>query len=371
MKILFIIRSDVGLGNHIQSQAMAISRMGHELYVLCARIGKIERTKEQCPEITWIDAMTSNIFGFAKKIRALVLKIKPDIIYVHSSWTNPSVLLSGSLLAGVPYIYHTDDYLEPKSYKIYKLLEKRFCQKAVFVVSNEINRARFMCSEYALNKMPIIVPAALSKSMAPSEDGFRNFKKQEKETVDLVCTGGMGADRLIHKMILSLGNLPSYFRLFLHGRCVNAEYEKKCKLAVEEAAVQDRVIFHSPIPNEDLLQELMKYDVGLLLYNDNTLGNFYCQPQKLSEYLACGMPIVAPYYPGMELLVHKFGIGAVCDPRSPKSIAQAIISVAVRDENERQEQFLHMRKIFFENIAYENEIEPLKKAFAKIDDGSP
>ena len=115
---------------------------------------------------------------------------------------------------------------------------------------------------------------------------------------------------------------------------------------------------------------LFRSDVGLLLYNDNTLGNFYCQPQKLSEYLACGMPIVAPHYPGMELMVYKFGIGAVCDPKSPESIAQTVVSVAARSEVERQEQFLHMRKMFFDNIAYENEVAPLQKAFARMDDSN-
>lgn len=369
MKIFFIVRNNVGMGNHIQSQAMALSKIGHEVYVLCGKIGKIDRVREECPDIRWIESDSLDIGGFSRHVRQNLIKIRPDLLYVHSSWTIIPVLLA-RVSKKIPYVYHTDDYLEPglyKRYKIYKAIEKLFCQTARFVVSNEANRARFMCSEYGLNKMPVVMPVALSEAMAPSEDSFRESINQDRKEVRLVYAGSFGRSRMIHTMIAALGLLNSRYTLTLYGNgWESKEYKSLCESAVNEAGVTDRVFFHDPLPNEELLPELMKYDVGLLLYNDNTLGNFYCQPQKLSEYVACGMPVVAPNYPGMDLLVHKYGIGYVCDPKSPESIAQAISAVTTRCKDEREDQFQHSRTIFFKNLSFENGVEPWIKALSSI-----
>ncbi len=367
MNILLAVRSDLGMGSHIQPRALALAEAGHKIHILAGQIGKIDQVRQLHPEISWIDAGGLGVWHFARQLGRQVTHLKPDLLYVHSSWTIPSFYLSGSFLSGIKWVYHTDDYLEPKSYYFYKKLEKHFCHKALLVISNEINRARFMATEYHLKHKPLILPVTLSKKMAPPEDGFWAARRNGKPTLDLVYAGGIGPDRLIKEMIQSLTFLPENFRLTIFSRFQPEDaYWQLCQETIKSASLENRVICCNPIPNEELLQELLKYDVGLLLYDDNTLGNFYCQPQKLSEYIASGLPVVGPHYPGVELLIRKHGLGAVCDPKSPEAVAQAILAVAAHDKVARENQFLHLRNTFFQELAYENHSQALIQALAEL-----
>lgn len=370
MKILLVARGTIGMGSFFQPLALTLATVADRLYVLGGKINRIDKVKEMSPGITWIEADTRNMFAFTWKLRSIYKQIKPDLIYFYNPGTIPCAYLSGIFFSRTKFVYHNDEYLEPKSFPIYKKFEKNFCQNACLVVCNEPNRARFMAAEYHLREAPLAVPGALSKFMAPQADAPAGWGKEKKDFVDLVYAGGIEESRLILYILRSLNFLPKNFRLTIFGQgATNNDYWQRCEQVIESSNLRERVIINNPIPNEELLQKLLKYDVGVLLYNDDTLGNYYCQPQKLYEYVACGMPVVGPNYAGMELTILKYGLGAVCHPKSPESIARAILQVAAPNSDERMNQFRRMRRVFFESLAYENNVSSLKEAFERIKEG--
>jgi len=120
---------------------------------------------------------------------------------------------------------------------------------------------------------------------------------------------------------------------------------------IASKSLTDRVRIIEPVPHYKLPQITRNHSIGILLYANNHIGNYFCAPNKISEYASCGLPMVAPNYPGMIEKVYMNGIGVLCDPYSPRSIASAILEVerGLRDAYSPE----NIQQVFFDKLHYE------------------
>jgi glycosyltransferase involved in cell wall biosynthesis len=88
--------------------------------------------------------------------------------------------------------------------------------------------------------------------------------------------------------------------------------------------VADRVHFTDGVPLRDLLSFTAGADVGAIPYRNVGLNNYYTSPNKLFEYCAAGVPVVASRFPELVKVVEGFGAGRTFDPESPDDIAAAV-----------------------------------------------
>jgi glycosyltransferase involved in cell wall biosynthesis len=98
--------------------------------------------------------------------------------------------------------------------------------------------------------------------------------------------------------------------------------------------VSDRVTFIDPVPMDDLLEVTAGADLGVIPYRNVGLNNFYTSPNKLFEYAAAGVPVVASAFPELVKVVEGQQIGRTFDPDDPASIADAV-NAALEDPAER------------------------------------
>jgi glycosyltransferase involved in cell wall biosynthesis len=88
--------------------------------------------------------------------------------------------------------------------------------------------------------------------------------------------------------------------------------------------VEDRVHFTAGVPLAELLSYTAGADVGAIPYRNVGLNNYYTSPNKLFEYCAAGVPVVASRFPELVKVVEGLGIGATFDPDRPEDIAAAV-----------------------------------------------
>ncbi len=95
------------------------------------------------------------------------------------------------------------------------------------------------------------------------------------------------------------------------------------KLA-QQRGIAGRVYFHNAVPQSNLLEFTAAADVGVIPYQATCLNNHYCTPNKLYEFIAAGLPILATDLPEIRKVVKEREIGLVGDTSSSKKIGSLI-----------------------------------------------
>ena len=89
---------------------------------------------------------------------------------------------------------------------------------------------------------------------------------------------------------------------------------------------EGRVYFHPAVPQHELIELTASADVGVIPYQATCLNNFYCTPNKLFEFIAAGLPILATDLPELRKFVELQDIGMVGDTSTPQELARLIDS---------------------------------------------
>ena len=133
--------------------------------------------------------------------------------------------------------------------------------------------------------------------------------------------GGIGAIRGAREMIAAMNLLPKSLgaRLVLAGVFFPPELEAELRRMPEWERVEF-VGWKSQSEVKDLLTESR---AGLVLFHPAP-NHTEAQPNKLFEYMAAGIPVIASDFPLWRQIVEEAGCGMLVDPLEPRAIAASI-----------------------------------------------
>jgi glycosyltransferase involved in cell wall biosynthesis len=117
----------------------------------------------------------------------------------------------------------------------------------------------------------------------------------------------------------------------------------------------------SYIPFREVLDYYKNALCGLLLYQP-TPNNMNSSPNKMFEYMAAGLPVVASDFPMWRAIIESEQCGICVDPTKPEEIAQAINFYFDHPEIARQHG-VHGRRAVLEKYNWEKEAEKLIEAY--------
>jgi glycosyltransferase involved in cell wall biosynthesis len=356
---------------HYAMSALVLAREGHLITFMAwgnAAPGKLLDTHgvgieyQVYPKRGWLSALR-----FLAGVLRTVLSTRPDLVYVQGAQQTPFVLWLLCMVRRCQLIYHTQDYVGPGQHWFYEFCERVFARHADWVISNEPNRARFLASSYRLKQMPEVIRTALPLwwPVPERDESYRQEVLQmtglaSVERLCLIAAGGAYRDdRMSPQLVEALVDLPAnHVVVFTEGQPGSIS-RRLCEEHCRRLNLEGRVVFWKADEYVEMLRLLSVCDLGILLYPNSGIGHFYQCPGRLTEYLRCGLPIVTSQFPGLELLVMKYGIGELADPYSAASIATAIRKVSDISEVNVALRRQKMRDVAQTDLAYETQARPV------------
>jgi glycosyltransferase involved in cell wall biosynthesis len=199
-------------------------------------------------------------------------------------------------------------------------------------------------------------------------------RMEVKQGWDLRDRLGIPADR---RILLYQGSIQEYRgieesieAITLLERCVlvvigYGYHRPTLEETVRRRGLDDRVYFFGPIPNDELLYYTASADVGLCVIRGRSLSYRWSMPNKLFEYMMAGIPIVASDFEEMGRVVREEGVGTVCDPDDPASIAAAVRAIV--DDPEAEARFRAATRVAIGRYNWDEEEKKLLALYRRLE----
>lgn len=178
----------------------------------------------------------------------------------------------------------------------------------------------------------------------------------------LLFQGGLSAGRNI-EMLVEAMKFPQVdnVHLVLLG---SGQLALRLQRLITRNGLQARVHLHPAVAQSELLDITRSADAGVIPYQPICLNNYYCTPNKLFEFIAAGLPILASDLPELRRLVQGNGIGMVADLSSPQLIAEAV--EALFAERERMLAWRERLLVVRPRLSWQAEGEKLKRIYRTL-----
>jgi len=199
---------------------------------------------------------------------------------------------------------------------------RQTAQKAAFVIVPEYHRAHMLRVWLGLHRTPCIIP---NKPYYPAAD----ILPQTQKYVDavralgkkiLLYQGWIGRDRDLTHIAEALASMEEHevYALVLMGHVTAPDILPALQTVFP-------AVYHIPYlaPPQHLYVTALAH-IGIAVYDDSSLNNLFCAPNKIYEYADRGVPILARDIPGLTDTVGRYEAGICTDTNDPTAIADAI-----------------------------------------------
>ncbi|MCH8556518.1 MAG: glycosyltransferase [Balneolia bacterium] len=324
MKVLKLVHSDYLHDNRVKRQAETLSANGYE--VSCACIGDaIPSAAGNVKLISYNPSRKGGKLRFYEVIRFFgrVIKDTPyDIIHAHD--------LDAFFAASI-YRKSRNDCIIYDSHEMYtqstgvgnrllpKLIwtavERLSIGKASAVITVNESIAGLLKSKYSLSEKPFVIRNFTSLTKNESYNSqFSDAATELKESSHTlllyhgIIQHGRGLDLLFN----TLSNDSGVSAIICGDGPRMTHYKYLC----EEMDLSSQVLFTGYINSSEFLKLAKIADAGYCIIEPISQSYFYSLPNKLTEYIQAGLPVLASDLPEISRIVNEYKIGVTLSPET-------------------------------------------------------
>ena len=263
----------------------------------------------------------------ARRLRAL----SPTVLHAHDTNALVPVALTARRL-GIPFVYDAHDLWlgRPRrergrlyfrlSQLYYGLVERRLVPRAAATLTVSPPIVGHLRRRY---RLPVVnlVPNYPEAGAPPERRELRDLAGGaviDSARPVVLYLGGLMAGRGLEQLVDAIALVPGA-QLVLLGEGV-----EEGRLLERAAASGASVLVLPPVPPEQVEAYASSATVGVSPIVPSCLNYRYSLPNKLFQYMAAGIPVVASDFRQVREVVEGSGSGVVVDPTRPEAIARGI-----------------------------------------------
>jgi len=211
----------------------------------------------------------------------------------------------------------------PKIYKVWKRIERFAVPKFKYGYTvNSLIRDEFKKMygrEYeVIRSLPVLRPfVAPEKRAMPAG-------RQEKY---ILYQGAVNEGRSFETLIPAFKNINT--RLVIAG---DGNFMKQAKQLVKENCLEQKLVFLGKLEPDKLFEVTMNAWVGLTLFENKGLSNYYSLANRFFDYIQAGIPQLCSDYPAYAELNNQYNVAVLINDLGSESIAKHLNKL-LDDEN--------------------------------------
>jgi glycosyltransferase involved in cell wall biosynthesis len=204
-------------------------------------------------------------------------------------------------------------------------LERALAPRAQLRISVSSHLAECMSKSYDCEFLvvPNCTPLGTDLDESALEDALSSL--DQREEMRFLFQGRFAPGRGLEGLVKSWAGVDSRARLLLRGPD-SQHKEKIIKLAQSQGLLNKTVFFPEAVAEDDLVRAGRDAEVALIPYSPANIVYRYCCPNKLSQYMAAGLPILfSENLSFVKSIVTRHDIGKAVDFEDQSSLASAVI----------------------------------------------
>jgi glycosyltransferase involved in cell wall biosynthesis len=348
----------------IDSRLACFYRWSGSFFNLMSRIvnkmlGKVAVVLEQLTKKSGYDCYLAELADY----------YRPDVIHAHDLPMLPAAHIC-SKDRKIPLVYdshelYTEEELPKSAKKMLKAKERKYIMDANVITVNPYLKKEFE-SWYGKQGISIIENATARRPDFDPDRRYDLFREEyalPSESRLLLYQGWFSPHRNLATLVKGMKYLDESCYLLLMGY---GDYRDELSEIANDAGVSGNVLFVPAKSQEELLFYTASADIGLMPYlKSKNLNNLYSSPNKLYEFIAAGLPILANDLPYYHDIIEKFNNGIVRNIEDPESFAGAVKEMLSGDLG----QFRQNARAAYAELNWERESEKLLKVYGELEKG--
>ena len=288
---------------------------------------------------------------------------RADILLANDLDTLPANFLASKCRRSV-LVYDTHEYFtemaelynRPFVKKIWRRIENYLFPKVRYILT--VNNSIALLYKQKFNKELVVVrniPAT-----GNSSDDTANFSFPSNKKILLVQGAGLNENRGMEELIQSLQLISGDFILVIAGSGLLIGQLKQ----LAEGELNKRIFFTGLLTPKQLKQLTKTAWCGFSLDKPININQQASLPNKLFDYIAAGIPVIASNITEVAAIVNEYKVGKIINAVTPQAIAAAVNSLAA--ETELYQQYKSNTTTVAKQLNWDNEKTILQNLFTKV-----
>jgi glycosyltransferase involved in cell wall biosynthesis len=294
-----------------------------------------------------------------------LLALKQDSCIYH--FHDPELILVGviiKLLTGRKVVYDIHEDF-PKAIFTKEWINP-FLRGLIPSIFNFIEKRISLSFDYIIAATPNIAvqfkhPNVVIIANYPVLDFFPYIeaKRETVKSMKVIFCGTVVQNYGLREILKSLKFIPEEYNIQL--RIVGKFYSRRFEREIKNIQGWEKVEFIGWIPHDRVSNYMIGFDCGLALYCPEP-NSINAMPNKIFEYMAAGLPVIASNFPLWKKIIEGNECGICIDPLNPREIAKGIVYLA-DNPFKTKEMGVNARRIILEKFNWGRESEKLIRIY--------
>lgn len=202
----------------------------------------------------------------------------------------------------------------PSVYKFWKWIEKFAVPKFKYGYTVNYPIQTILRNDYGVDYRIVMNVPFLRDQVETEKEGF------------IIYQGAVNHGRSFETLLPAFQWVDCPFCIYGDGN-----FFEECKNLIEKYGLENKVILKGKVLPQELKLITPKAIMGITVFENNGLSNYYSLGNRFFDYIQAGIPQVCINYPAYQKINEEFEVAVLIDDLSSRSIANAINSL-LKDE---------------------------------------